>query len=498
MITNGRRSIRCSLPVLPVLAVAWLALSSLSAAQTPTTSPHRNVELACDRCHTTEAWSTIKNDSGFDHAQTSFALTGRHANVSCAGCHLGRGLQELTSECRGCHADPHRAEFGIDCARCHTVVGWRQPARFVAMHEVTRFPLLGTHRQLECKACHANQQKNEFVSVSVSCATCHRGDYNASRLPGHAALGFPLACEECHDVERPSWIPARYRHRRFAPEGAHAVLACQDCHKGSYEGNSVECFSCHRDDFNRAMSPNHLGGNYPTKCANCHNTSTWRPAQVNHDLTGFPLTGGHDISDCKRCHTGGQYSGLSKECITCHEADFKGTTNPQHAGRFPTACTTCHTTTSWKPATFDHASTRFPLTGRHTATPCVSCHVNGQWSGLPIDCYACHATDYTRVTNPNHAGANYPRDCTPCHTTSGWKPSTFAHDPKFPIYTGKHRGEWTRCTDCHTNAANYLVYSCVDCHEHNKTETDSQHRGVRNYSYVSTECYRCHPTGGGG
>jgi hypothetical protein len=39
------------------------------------------------------------------------------------------------------------------------------------------------------------------------------------------------------------------------------------------------------------------------------------------------------------------------------------------------------------------------------------------------------------------------------------------------------------------------VFSCITCHEHDKTSTDSEHRGVSNYVYNSANCYACHPTG---
>ena len=51
------------------------------------------------------------------------------------------------------------------------------------------------------------------------------------------------------------------------------------------------------------------------------------------------------------------------------------------------------------------------------------------------------------------------------------------------------------CSDCHTNPNNYEVFSCIDCHEHSKIRTDGQHREVRDYVYVSSACYDCHPQG---
>ena len=80
---------------------------------------------------------------------------------------------------------------------------------------------------------------------------------------------------------------------------------------------------------------------------------------------------------------------------------------------------------------------------------------------------------------------------------AGWKPAGFqVHDAQFfPIFSGKHRGEWDDCVDCHTNTGNYAVFSCVDCHEHNRTEMDDKHSGEADYQYTSMACLECHPTG---
>jgi hypothetical protein len=75
-------------------------------------------------------------------------------------------------------------------------------------------------------------------------------------------------------------------------------------------------------------------------------------------------------------------------------------------------------------------------------------------------------------------------------------PSTFDHDDLFfPIYSGKHDGEWDECSDCHTEPTNYSVFSCITCHEHNQSEMDNEHREVSGYVYDSDACYNCHPNG---
>jgi hypothetical protein len=192
------------------------------------------------------------------------------------------------------------------------------------------------------------------------------------------------------------------------------------------------------------------------------------------------------------------FSGLNTACVSCHQQDYNGTTSPVHStAGFSTNCQTCHTTTAWQGATFDHSATAFPLTGVHRTTACNDCHGGGVYAGLNTACVSCHQQDYDGTTNPGHAAAGFPTDCASCHTTNGWQGATFNHDTRFfPIYSGRHRGLWSSCTTCHINAANYSQFTCFSCHPHSdRAKTDSDHRGRNGYSYDSQACYNCHPRG---
>jgi hypothetical protein len=132
--------------------------------------------------------------------------------------------------------------------------------------------------------------------------------------------------------------------------------------------------------------------------------------------------------------------------------------------------------------------------GAHVATACNQCHVNNRFAGTPTDCYSCHQADFQRPTNPNHVTLNFAHDCTTCHTLNAWLPATFDHDGQyFRIYSGKHRGKWQSCATCHVNAANYKVFECILCHEHNKTKMDDKHKNKPDYLYDSRACFNCHP-----
>jgi hypothetical protein len=157
----------------------------------------------------------------------------------------------------------------------------------------------------------------------------------------------------------------------------------------------------------------------------------------------------------------------------------------------------CHSTQAWVPATFDHSLTAFPLTGAHRTVECQACHVDDVFAGTDPACVSCHLADYQATTNPDHLGSGFGTDCASCHGTSQWEGATFDHDgPFFPIYSGRHRNEWTSCSDCHVNPTDPSVFSCFGCHPHSdRQKTDEDHSGENGYVYESEACLACHPRG---
>ena len=452
----------------------------------------------CSICHTTSGWQ----GATFDHSRTRFPLTGMHATQQCSACHASGQFATLDTSCASCHMkdftsakNPNHVAAGFpqDCSICHTTAGW-QPATFD--HSRTKFPLTGMHATQQCSACHASGQ---FATLSTACVSCHLTDFNGAKNPNHVAAGFPQDCSICHTTS--GWQPATFDHSRtkFPLTGMHATQQCSACHaSGQFATLSTACASCHLKDFNGAKNPNHVAAGFPQDCSMCHGTTAWQPATFDHSQTKFPLTGAHATQQCSACHASGQFSTLSTACVSCHLANYNQTQNPNHtAAGFPQQCEVCHNTTAWQPASFDHSSTGFPLTGLHAKVQCALCHIGGRYAGTPTNCYACHSTEYNSTTNPNHVAAGFPQDCSLCHTTAGWSGATFNHD-KFPIYSGTHAGKWTTCGDCHTNPNDYSVFSCTNCHAHDKTSTDRHHSGVRGYVYNSINCYSCHPRGNGG
>ena len=479
----------------PLLLAAVLAPVLALWGQSDKDQPHGDIRIDCGDCHNPERWTPVVKPPGFEHETTGFVLHDAHAGVSCRSCHRSLEFAKVGTSCADCHEDAHRGELGASCELCHTPTSWTNQREMFRVHYGTRFPLMAIHARLDCAACHLNQQPYQYKNTPAECGACHYQDYIATRSPNHLQSGFPRSCENCHLPTANSWHEARFSHDSFPLAGGHAGLACLRCHGAGTPkpGLSTQCVSCHQGNFASATNPSHNG--FPNDCETCHTIQAWRPATFDH-TSAFPLSGAHAQVSCSKCHVGGRYQGTPKDCWSCHQPDYARTTDPNHqSAGFATQCQNCHTTSAWKPAAFNHD--RFPLTGAHARVDCTKCHAGGRYQGTPTDCWSCHQSNYNGTSNPNHATAGFPTQCQSCHNTSAWRPATFDHDGRyFPIYSGKHRGKWSSCGDCHVNAGNYKAFECIRCHEHaNRAEVDKDHREVRGYTYASAACYQCHRNG---
>ncbi len=462
-----------------------------------TTNPnHRAAGFSqdCSTCHSTTTWLGVK----FDHnSMTKFALTGSHLTVACTQCHTTPNYASTPTQCVGCHltnfqqtTSPNHAASGIPqtCVNCHNTTSWGN-ASFD--HNKTAFPLTGAHVSVQCMQCHST---GSYVGTPTQCSACHIADFQKTTNPNHVTGGMAQTCEQCHNTT--SWLQSAFNHNtmtKFQLTGAHVGLACGQCHaSGTFASTPTGCNGCHNQTFVATTNPNHIAAGFPTDCSLCHSTATWLNATFDHSKTLFPLTGAHVGLTCSNCHASGVFVGLSTTCVSCHQAKFNATTNPNHiTSGFPTDCQVCHNTSAWVPSSFNHNNTPFPLTGAHTGVACTNCHIGGRYAGTPTDCYSCHKSVFTTTTNPNHVAAAFPTTCQTCHNTTSWAGATFNHT-WFSIYSGTHAGKWTTCADCHTNPSDYSSFTCLNCHAHAKTTMDSAHRSVRNYVYNSTNCYSCH------
>jgi hypothetical protein len=423
----------------------------------------------CSTCHTTTNW----DGATFNHTtQTKFPLTGAHVSVACSTCHVNNVFAGLSMTCVSCHlkdeqgtTDPNHiaAGFPTDCSTCHTTTNW-QGATFNHTTQ-TKFPLTGAHTSVACATCHVN---NVFAGLSTACISCHLKDWQGANDPNHVAAAFPQTCDTCHTTT--NWLGATFNHTtqtKFPLTGAHVGVDCNVCHVNNvYAGLSTACITCHLKDEQGTTNPNHIAGGFPTDCSMCHSTTNWLGATFNHNNTPFPLTGAHVSVACATCHVNNVFAGLSMTCISCHLKDWQGANDPNHvAAAFPQTCDTCHTTTNWLGATFNHTTqTKFPLTGAHTSVDCNVCHVNNVFAGLSTACIGCHLKDEQGTTNPNHIAGGFPQDCSMCHTTTNWDGATFNHttQTKFPL-TGAHVN--VACATCHVNNVFAgLSTACISCH----------------------------------
>lgn len=175
---------------------------------------------------------------------------------------------------------------------------------------------------------------------------------------------LPVPCENCHSAS--GWRPIRDRlrfdHNRqteFPLRGGHARLPCTQCHANAvFTDVGKNCDDCHADIHLRKFG---------SDCAQCHVAQSWSTsrAQVRNHNNLFPLIGAHAAVECEACHkavVGGQYRVLPY-CSTCHLAEFRKATNPNHQAQgFSLNCETCHSQDRWLGAFLPR--TQFPQLGR--------------------------------------------------------------------------------------------------------------------------------------
>jgi hypothetical protein len=396
----------------------------------------------CARCHGEQGWRPVAN---FDHAKTTFPLTGLHAKVACAKCHEAAHLQLAKDangkpkplykplphgECAACHADPHKGSLGAACSRCHVTASFKQVNTASFDHERTRYPLRGAHARLPCAKCHDEKTAWGKKPPYATCAGCHR-DVHA----GQAMIAGKAAdCAACHSVEsfKPStFTVAQHARTKYPLESAHAAVSCRGCHGRTPPGDAAQaaalvgsakiwflpaagrCVDCHRDPHAGRFSP---GGERARaeECLACHTPAAWRPSTMDaaaHDRARFKLAGAHRAAPCFACHAevtaaapkegrALPFAVAGQACRDCHE-------NP-HGAQFESrkdggACEACHGVERFRPATgFDHDRVKnFRLEGAHAKVACAKCHPVVTTEGkrmtlyrpMSSKCQDCHATD---------------------------------------------------------------------------------------------------------
>lgn len=449
----------------------------------------------CESCHNSVSWEN-RQEVFQQHLETRFPLLGAHALTDCESCHFNQqrnSFKNTPVECNVCHAQDYlatsnpnhqQAGFPMQCQECHpsNSMSWVDTEFDHAV-----FPLTGAHKRTACEACHVSS----FTGTPNECSVCHQSDYQQTTNPNHQQFSFQTSCESCHNSER--WEATTFNHEGasgFALVAVHNTLLCAQCHvNNQVTGIARDCFGCHETDYRAAADPNHAAANYPHDCTTCHSQNAWQPANFDHNRTAFPLTGAHQTVQCANCHTNNVYTGTPSDCYSCHNTDFSAAVDPNHVtNNFDHNCMACHNNTAWQPATFNHNTTAFPLTGAHTNVTCANCHTSG-YTNTPSDCYSCHQKDFAAAVDPNHTTNNFDHNCMTCHNNTSWQPATFNHaNTAFPL-TGAHTN--VTCANCHTSGYTNTPMDCFFCHqtEYNQT-TNPNHKAAQ----FPQNCESCHST----
>ncbi len=348
---------------------------------------HDNPDLTCRHCHPdhrgSDAALTVMDSALFPHEVVGYSLNGHQTTASngpfiCDDCHHGDISTFASDSCQTCHRQmdsvftlAHSLSYGDACLDCHDGVD-RFGKDF--RHDFA-FRLDGKHIEVTCVNCHLDARTfADFQNAPEDCYSCHRKDE-----PHEGRYG--LNCADCHSTD--AWTPAKFDHNLsvFKLEGDHAEAACESCHQNRvFAGTPSDCYSCHQQD-------DEHGGKYGTDCAACHKPTSWEDATFDHNLSNFPLTGRHIGLECERCHSSGEFAGLSTACVSCHSDP------PYHAGLFGTDCQQCHTTENWyapyngpHPGIADEGGSGV----NHGGVSCRDCHTQTLHSYSEQVCTACH------------------------------------------------------------------------------------------------------------
>jgi hypothetical protein len=306
-----------------------------------------------------------------------------------------------------------------------------------------------------------------------------------------------------------------------AHQSISSITQCTSCHELSTGKPTFNCLDCHGEIARRIAVRKGLHATYNLKpgssleCTKCHSEHNgedfplvkWDLKTFDHAQTGYRLEGKHSGLECNRCHTPERVSGseravikvkdlsktflgISPSCSNCHQDEHKGRLGPN--------CLQCHNYSDWKTisfSTFDHSTTRYPLTGLHIQVACQQCHTPGgdkqpRYTGIAFgSCTDCHA-------DPHRGG--FSQTCQSCHSPAGWNKISapglgraFDHSQtKFPL-RGRHAE--VQCVQCHAGGdfKKALAFQkCSDCHR------PDFHGGQFAGRAGGSECSSCHTVDG--
>lgn len=383
-------------------------------------------------------------------------------NTLCLDCHDHKNIKKDLKTKTGFHGRIPDVKKK-DCKVCHREHLGRK-ADIVLFdkqtfdHGLTDFPLRGTHKEVQCQACH--KPKKKYYEAKSKCIDCHEKEE-----PHKEKLG--KVCNSCH--RETNWNDFQFDHSKtkFELVGKHKGVECRDCHpQERYFSLPKKCYSCHKNDDKHK-------GRYGKKCKECHIPSGWTEEKFDHDKTDFKLTGRHKKVACDQCHKKGENpfkEELKTDCFSCHKFV------DEHKGSYGKKCKDCHTTKQWDKTKFDHDKTDFALKGKHKKVSCRDCHPGHLYKDkVSVKCYSCHKP------HDVHQG-EHGKVCKDCHNEKGWSNDVeFDHNlARFPLL-GSHAA--LACEECHSSSDfREAEFRCHACHK-----SDDVHKAK-----LGPRCGLCH------
>jgi len=285
---------------------------------------HLSKGSECTECHSSVETSTLSSDNNLGKMS------------DCYECH-----DKETTKCSLCHMEPREPYSSFS-----------NPKRELIFNHEKHIKEL----KLECKTCHADVTKKEFVSTRTlppmeSCSGCHNGvkasddcqlchtdirfirpaDHESGFLRTHKQIvaassdancllcHSQTSCQECHDgghISKTDKGNEFESSRAGSVRGAGSGQIVQNVHaldfvfthRFDFKSKSQECQSCHEPE---------------TFCVECHSGSGKVSRPAWHDVAGFTTGNGglhaslakKDMESCVVCHASAQ---RDVTCIQCH------------------------------------------------------------------------------------------------------------------------------------------------------------------------------------
>ncbi len=296
--------------------------------------------------------------------------------------------------------------------------------------------------------------------------------------------------------------------------GSHADFEtqCALCHAPFQAIQADLCLRCHTTVLDQAVSQTGTHGRLPDvqQCRNCHPDHLGRDAditapafsQFDHDQTGFNLRW-HQLDyhsmpmDCYACHNpDGIFQQEPQHCHNCH-AEYDQVFMAAHLQDFGLDCMACHDGVD-RMVDFDHATTRFPLEGKHAPLACVACHLEGNFQETPLACEDCHL-------EPEAHADLFSSDCAACHTPEDWSALVglggewFDHFEHAGFSLERHSSDYTGapilCSGCHSPIDGFKLgfeaQACIHCHTLEAPTFMADHQ-----AQFGLDCLACHDGSG--